>query len=109
MVSDFVYLGSKFTSDCSSSPEISRRLQLARSAFGRLSAVWCSARIRAATKLRLINSFILPVLLYGCETWSSSVADSRRLDVFHRKCLRNVLGIRWDDHITNVTVCAEGL
>ena len=99
-VEDFIYLGSKFTPDCSTSSEITRRIQLARSAFGRLSRVWRSARIRTGTKLRLLNSFVLPVLLYGCESWTVSATDSRRLDAYHRNCLRNILGIRWYHFLT---------
>ena len=106
-VEEFIYLGSKFTPDCSTSPEISRRIQLARSAFGRLSRVWRSAHIRAGTKLRLLNSFVLPVLLYGCESWTVSASDSRRLDVFHRNCLRNILGIRWYHFLTTEEVYAR--
>ena len=47
------------------------------------------------------------VLLYGCATWTLSTALTRRLDTFHRSCLRNILGIRWNDFITNEEVYAR--
>ena len=103
----FVYLGSQVSSDCSSDSEVSRRLNCARSAFGRLSQVWRSRKIRSSTKFRILNTCVLPVLLYGCESWCLPVAISRRLDAFHRSCLRHILGIRWFHHTTNEEVYAR--
>ena len=107
VVDKFLYLGSKVTSDCSSDSDIMRRVQLTRSSFGRLHPVWHSSNIRLATKMRLLNSVVLPVLLYGSETWTLTDALTKRLDAFHRSCLRNILGIRWFHHIRNETVYAR--
>jgi len=107
VVDSFIYLGSKITRDCSSDQEIIRRIQLARSAFGRLSRVWKSTSFRTTTKLRLLDSTVYSVLLYGCATWTLSAAMSRRLDAFQRSCLRNILGIRWNDFIPNEEVYAR--
>ena len=95
VTTNFVYLGSKISSDCSSDPEILRRLALARRTFGRLSRVWRSNKIRTSTKVKILNTCVLPVLLYGCETWSLSSTLAQRLDAYHRTCLRHILGIRW--------------
>ena len=100
-VTEFVYLGSKISTDCSSDPEIERRLQLARGTFGRLSRVWRSCRLSLRSKLRLLNTCVLPVLLYGSETWTLSANLSRRLDAFHRSCLRFILGVRWFHRVSN--------
>ena len=106
-VNNFTYLGSMISSDCSSDPEIVRRLQLAYRAFGRLSRVWRSGKIRNATKFRTLNTCVLPILLYGSESWTLSSAITRRLDAYHRTCLRHILGIRWYQHITNEEVYAR--
>ena len=94
-VDDFVYLGSRFTRDCSSLTETLRRLQLARRTFGGLSRVWRNPKIRNATKLRILNKCVVPVFLYGSDTWTLSASTTRRIDAYHRTCLRNILGIHW--------------
>ena len=107
VVDEFIYLGAKISSECRSDPEILRRLQLARGAFGRLRNVWRSTKILAPTKLRVLNTCVLPVLLYGCETWTLSADTGRRLDAFHRTCLRTILDIRWPQRISNEEVYAR--
>jgi len=107
VVEKFTYLGSQISSDCSSVPEINRRLGLARSVFGRLGRVWRSRRLRCLTKMRILNTCVLPILLYGCESWCLSAACTRRLDVYHRSCLRHILHIRWFHHVFNSEVYAR--
>ena len=53
------------------------------------------------TKLRILKSWVTSGLLYGAEMWRVTSADIERLDVFHRKCLRKILGISWPHTITN--------
>ena len=93
-VTEFIYLGSKITSDCSSSEEIDRRIRMAFGSFGRLHKIWRSSKISRATKIRVLNTCILPVLTYASEAWTLSVAQLQRIDAFHRKCLRSILNIR---------------
>jgi len=52
--------------------------------------IWCSS-ITVATKVRLLNAYVLPVLLYGAEIWSLTAALEKKLDVFHQWCLRRLL------------------
>ena len=107
VVDSFVYLGSRISSNCSPEMEIFRRLALARSAFGRLYRVWRSRRVRSSTKVRILDTCVLPVLLYGCESWCLSAAITRRLDAYHRSCLRHIMNIRWFHHISNAEVYAR--
>ena len=102
-VDNFVYLGSKVVSSCSSLPEIRRRLALAHSAFGRLGNAWRRRSISLTLKLRLLNALVLPVLLYGSESWTLSAESCGLIDAFHRKCLRHVLGVRWFHRVTKCT------
>jgi len=53
------------------------------------------------TKLRLYNVYILPVFLYGAETWSITKAIERRINALDHWCLRRILNITWSEHVTN--------
>ena len=81
--------------------DIKRRLALARIAFTRLQNIWRSGRFSQKTKLRILNSNVLSVLLYGAEMWRVTTADLNKLDVFHRTCLRRVLRRFWPNHLSN--------
>jgi len=65
--------------------------------------IWCSS-ITVATKVRLLNAYVLPVLLYGAETWSLTAALEKKLDAFHQWCLRRLLRLSDLRHVTNVEV-----
>ena len=52
-------------------------------------------------KLQLYTTIILPTALYASETWRSTAAVSKKLDVFHQRCLQKILKILYLDHITN--------
>ena len=47
---------------------------------------------------------VLPFLLCGCETWTLYRRHIKKLELFHMRALRSILGIRWQDHITNLKV-----
>lgn len=94
----------KFNSDCSSSPEGYRHLHLAHGTFGPLQHVWSSTRICLASKLQVLNSCVLAMLLYGCKTWSSSADWSHRLNTYHRTCLCYILSIHWSDFMSSGSV-----
>ena len=57
--------------------------------------------ISMKTKVQLYNTIALPTALYPNETWKSTVAISKKLDIFHRRCLRKIPKISYLDHITN--------
>ena len=48
-------------------------------------------------KIEIYRTIILPVVLYGCETWSLTVREEDRLRVFENKVLRRVFGPKRDD------------
>ena len=81
--------------------DIKRRLALARIAFTRLQNIWRSGRFSQKTKLRILNSNMVSVLLYGAEMWRVTTTDLNKLDVFHRTCLRRVLRRFWPNHLSN--------
>ena len=65
----FVYLGAIVNNLGGTEQDIRSRLGKARNAFHRLSKVWRTGELRRETKMRIFESNILDVLLYGCETW----------------------------------------
>ena len=68
-----------------SSPNICRRIGLAASTMGQLDRVWSSRRLRLSSKLRVYNTCVLPVLLYGSDTWTLPKEDERKLQAFHMR------------------------
>ena len=81
--------------------DIKGRLALARIAFTRLQNIWRSGRFSQTTRLRILNSNVLSVLLYGAEMWRVTTTDFNKLVVFHRTCLRRVLRRFWPNHLSN--------
>ena len=72
----------------------------ARTTFTRLKKIWSSNNISRRTKLKLYKSLVVPVLLYGCETWKMNQGDDKNVDVFQNKCLRRIYRIKWEDHVS---------
>ena len=84
-VNEFIYLGSKVTTDGHSEPEVLRRIVLAASAMNQLGRVWRQRNQSLVTKLRLYESCVLSGLLYCAETWTLLKADVNRLQAFHMR------------------------
>ena len=103
-VTQFTYLGSDIDSDGYSTPEMHRRLGIANSVMGQLDGIWRQQKLSLHTKLRIYSSLVLSVLLYGSETWTLRKTDSARLQAFHMTSQRRILGIKWQDHVTNSTI-----
>ncbi|XP_078352437.1 uncharacterized protein LOC144637177 [Oculina patagonica] len=78
-----------------------RGLSIARRAYATLNPVWRSKMYSKHTKLKILKSCVTSVLLYGAEMWWITSTDIEQLDVFHRKCLRRILGIFWPHTISN--------
>ena len=103
-VESFCYLGSKIDREGGTEAEVKSRIGKAQAAFTSLNKIWKTRDISLRTKLRIFNSNVESVLLYGCEAWNASQTCIKRIQVFINKCLRKLLGIRWTDRITNEEV-----
>ena len=67
-VADFIFLGSKITTDGECSHEIKRRLLLGRKVMTNLDSIFKSRDITLPTKVRLVKAMVFPVVMYGCES-----------------------------------------
>ena len=67
-VTDFIYLGSKITSDGDCSHEIKRFLLLGRKAMINPDSILKSRDITLLTKVHLVKAIVFPVVMYGCES-----------------------------------------
>ena len=74
-VSDFIFLGSKVTTDGDCSHEIKRRLLLGRKVMTNLDSIFKSRDITLPTKVRLVKAMVFPVVMYGCESWTVKKAE----------------------------------
>ena len=85
--------------------DVARRKQLANVAFRKLSTVWFRrSRISLPLRLRLYESFVVPVLIYNMGTWGLTKAELDRLDAYHRRHLRQIVGIHWPHRISNTAL-----
>ena len=77
---------------------------MAAAAMNRLKPIWVQNKLSLPTKIRVYTTCILPLLLYGCETWTLVKSDWRRLDSFHMRCQRQLLRVHWSDFIRNAEI-----
>ena len=85
-VRDFIFLGSKVTTDGDYSYEIKRRLPLGRKAMTNLDNILKSRDITLPTKVHLVKAMVFPVVIYRCESWTTKKAECQRIDVFELWC-----------------------
>ena len=81
-VADFIFLGSKITSDGDCSHEIKRRLLLGRKVMTNLDSILKRRDITLSIKVCLVKAMVFPVVVYGCEGWSIKKAEHQRIDAF---------------------------
>ena len=81
-VSDFIFLGSKITTDRDCSHEIKRYLLLGRKVMTNLDSIFKSRDITLPAKVRLVKAMVFPVVMYGCESWTEKKAECRSIDAF---------------------------
>ena len=74
-VTDFIFLGSKFTAVDDCSYEIKRRLLLGRKVMTNLDSILKSRDITFLTKVRTVKAVVFPVVMYGCESLTMKKAE----------------------------------
>ena len=100
-VESFVYLGSLIDHKGGSDRDVTARIGKARQAFIMLKNIWASGGISIKTKLRIFNSSVKTILLYGCETWRTTQTMQQKIQSFVNTCLRRIYKTRWQDKLRN--------
>ena len=59
------------------------------------------------TKVRLVKAMVFPVVMYGCENWTTKKAEHRRIDAFELWCWRRLLRVPWTARRSNQSVLKE--
>ena len=86
-VTDFLFLGSKISMDCSH--RIWRRLLLGRKAMTNLDSKLKSRDITFLTKVHTVKAMVFSVVMYGCESWTIKKAENWRTDAFKLWCWKD--------------------
>ena len=81
-VTDFILGGSKITTDGDCSHVIKRCLLLGRKVMTNLDSILKSRDITFPTKVHLVKALVFPVVMYGCESWTTKKAEHQRIDAF---------------------------
>ena len=85
-VADFILGGSKIIADGDCSHEIKRCLLLGRKVMTNLDSILKSRDITLPTKVHLVKAMVIPVVMYGCESWTVKKTERRRIDAFELWC-----------------------
>ena len=93
LLSKYVCRNSKITADGDCSHEIKRRLLLGRKVTTNIDSIFKSRDITLPTKVHLVKAMVLPVVMYGCESWTVKKAERRRIDAFELWCRRRLLRV----------------
>ena len=59
------------------------------------------------TKVCLVKAMVFPVVMYGCESWTTKKAERRRIDVFELRCWRRLLRVPWTSRRSNQSILKE--
>ena len=106
-VRDFIFLGSKITSDGDGSHEIKRCLLLGRKAVTNLESIVKSRDITLPSKVHLLKAIVFPVVRYGRERWTIKKAERCRIDAFQLWCWRRLLRVPWTARRSNQSILKE--
>ena len=84
------YLGTTLTNQNSIQEEIKSRLKLGNARYHSVQNLLSSSLLSKNLKIKIYRTIILPVVLYGCETWSLTLREEHRLRVFENRVLRRI-------------------
>jgi hypothetical protein len=96
-VDDFKYVRTTLTNQNSIHEEFNSRLKSGNACYHSVRNILPSRLLFKNTKIRVYRSIILPVVFYGCETWSLTLREAQRLRVFENRVLRRIFGPERDE------------
>jgi hypothetical protein len=92
-----IYLGTTLTNQNSIHEEIKSRLKSGNACYHSLQNLLSSSLLSKNVKIKIYRTIILPVVLYGCESWSLTLREECRLRVFENKVLMRIFGPKRDE------------
>ena len=95
------------TEDGNCSHEIKRLLLLGRNVMTNLDSILERRDVTLPTKVCLVKAMVLPVVMYGCESWTVKKAECRRIDAFELWCWRRLLRVSWTARRSNQSIPKE--
>jgi len=96
-VEGFIYLGTILSNQNSIKEEIKSRLKSGNACCHSVQNLLFSSLLSKNLKIKIYRTIILPVVLYGCETWSLILREERRLKMFENRVLRTIFGPKRDE------------
>ena len=106
-VTDFICLGSRITADGDCSHEVKRRMLPGRKAMTNLDSIFKSRDITLPTKVHLVKALVFPLVMCGCESWTTKKTECRRIDAFELWCWRRLLKVSWTTMRSNQSILKE--
>ena len=92
--SDRLYFsGLQITEDGDCIHEIKRCLLFGRQLMTNQDSILKSRDISLPTKVQLVKAMVFPVVMYGCESWTTEKAEHQRIDAFELWCWRRLLRV----------------
>jgi hypothetical protein len=96
-VEQFKYFGKTFTHQISIQEEIKSRLKSGNAGYRSVRNFLSSDLLSKNLKIKICKTLILPLILYGCETWSLTLWEEHRLSVFQNRVLRRIFEPKRDE------------
>ena len=72
-----------------------------------LDSILKSRDITLPTKVRLVKAMVFPVVMYGCESWTTKKTECGRIDAFEPWCWRRLLRVPWTARRSNLLILKE--
>ena len=72
-----------------------------------LDSIFKSRDITLPTKVHLVKAMVLPVAMYGCESWTMKKVEHQRIDAFELWCWRRLLRVPWTARRSNQSTLKE--
>ena len=106
-MTDFIFLDSKITVDGDCNHGLKRCLILGRKAMTNLDTTLKSRDITLLAKVHLVKAMVLPVVMYGYESWTIKKAECQSIDAFELWCWRRLLRVPWTAKRSNQSILKE--
>jgi len=101
MVEEFTYLGTTLRDQNCIQEEIKRRVKSVNACYHSVQNILSFNLLSKNLKIKIYRTVVLPVILYGCETWSLKLREERRLRMLENRALRRIFW-RWRDKVTGI-------